>query len=180
MNLLEKWFQHFIGVLLKPQSFFEEVDFQDNYSEPLNFAIITLALAAMINALMGLIGSGSLQIVSRLGTVVEQTISVFLAAGLLHIAVYLFGGRGDYKTLRAVAYGTAVAPLTTVLFEIPVVGIYLGLIGAIYRLYIIFAGISVSHNFSALRTIGAMLLSLAVPFAIVIVALGPAYILSLL
>jgi len=82
-------------------------------------------------------------------------IFIIIISFILHIFVYIFGGRGFKKTLTAVVIG--MTP-TAILGQIPLVGIFAGLYGLILEI----VGISKLHKFSIIRSIVVVLIPLII------------------
>ena len=80
---------------------------------------------------------------------------IIIISFILHIFVYIFGGRGFEKTLTAVVIG--MTP-TAILGQIPLVGIFAGLYGLILEI----VGVSELHKFSIIRSIAVVLIPLII------------------
>jgi hypothetical protein len=95
---------------------------------------------------------------------VSMLVGWFIGAGIYHLLIRLFGGKGDYAT----TYRTMVYTYTPMLLFgwIPLVG----LVASLYSLYLFVKGVSKLHRISVGRTILALF---GIPIAIaVVVAIG--------
>ncbi len=114
--------EHLTGLwllMIHPSKFFKTVVKEDDIAGPLRFFVL---LDALFLALIGLVsgvysalaGAGPLTLVSQfiftilLGLVIS-VISVFISAILVHIGVYIFGGRQGFgKTFKPYTYSSII------------------------------------------------------------------------
>lgn len=157
-------------ILVDPKGFFESNKKDTSVETALKFnaillivSVVTGALftSAIIKPLANISGVNSnISISSLILGYIMALVGTFIAAGIMHLWIKLFGGKGDYvKTFQMFVY----ANTPRMLFSwIPV----LGTIGApIYGLYIWIVGAVVLHGFSKKKAF----LVLALPAIIITV-----------
>jgi hypothetical protein len=94
-------------------------------------------------------------------------VGVFIGAGILHLFLRMFGGKGDFAhTYRALAYASTPQLL---IGYIPVIGS----IASIYAYYLQLRGISELHGFTLMKAFGVVILSSIITVVLaMIVVLG--------
>ena len=135
-------------------------------------AIVSLAMGSALTSLLGsvipLLASSGLLVGAAIGFVL-QLILIFVGAAILHVFVYLLGGRSGYgKTFQAYAYGMTPGVL---LSWIPLVSF----IGMLWSLYTTTMGVSALHKLSTGRAFLAIILPIIVA-AVIAFAVAAAFI----
>ncbi len=151
------------GSLFAPKDFFSGLPRHGGFLNPLLYGLIVGTVGSMVGYLWS-IGFGTLvgstTHLSRWATIglgVLTPLLVFMglivAAGLLHVSLFLVGGANeDFEaTFRVVCYSTS-ADLFTVF---PLIG---GLIGLIWKIYITVVGLREVHGISTARSVLAFAL----------------------
>lgn len=168
MSFLKQWFSEAKSVIKSPSQALANEDRRNGFGYPLKFGIFSIFLATAINTLGVILTSAINPLVSTgfldaliffVGGVVGGPVILAVLAAFVHIFVYLFGGREGYsKTLAAVMYGTAIAPVASV-FRLGVAlggtaavlgGLVSALIG-LWALQIDYRGVQHFHGISSLR-----------------------------
>lgn len=109
-------------------------------------------------------------------TLIMTLVSVFVGSAILHIGVYILGGRGLLKTAAANIYSSTPSYL---LGWIPFVSI----VAVVWSFVLLIVGIAKQHKMSYLRALGALILSfliIGIPVAIVTTAIAYSWFGSLL
>lgn len=172
MGLLDEWLETFESVLAGPTDHFSTEQRQDGFGYPLKFALVSLVLAAVFNAVRaGFLGGTTLgqmlpaggNVLVALGVLVVSPVvglaGLLVTSALVHIFVALLGGEGGYsETLSVFEYATAVSPLTSLMALVPVAGGIVNLLLGIYAIYIQVRGLEGFQGLSALRSLVALLL----------------------
>lgn len=178
MNFLEEWFEDAKGVVFSPSSFYRDAERHTDFGEPVKFAIVSLAIYGLLSGILSfalarvapnlLPGAVSGSIVGLLGTVLGQVLGgllgLFIGAALIHIFVYLFGGRGYQTTFDVMAYATAVSAFFG---WIPGVNILAGL----YGVYVQARGLENFHEMSFGKAVASILLPAVILIAVSAVAM---------
>lgn len=165
-------------IIIRPKSFFEEMELEGGYKEPLIFSFIVffaVTIAGFILYLLGMpqmivlvdlgkeLGANELSLLLFLRTIAWAG-GIFLMALMYHVGFKLVGGTGNYEaTYRIVAYSSA-----TYLFNvIPRVGIF---IYCFYSLYLVIVGGSFIHNITGLKAVIAPLIPIVFLMALTAIA----------
>ncbi|MCQ8894434.1 MAG: YIP1 family protein [Methanolinea sp.] len=133
--------------------------------------VIATAILSLVVQLIGQLGMGEVFLVETLGMVAAAIILVivsflflFVAAGWLHIFVYLLGGRKGYgETLKVLAFGST--PFLLVGW-IPLVGFF---VGGVWTLVLSVLGIRELQQVSTARALGAVILAAVIPFILLVI-----------
>lgn len=166
-NLLEK----FRGVVFAPTKFFESVRKEKGFREAFIFVAVVSFLSIALNYLfdravyvqLAAVFGVSAEIVA-LVAFIASVITSFALFGFLHLFVMLLGGRKGFDNTYK-AFGYASAP--NVLGWVPFVGILF----ALWSIYLEVKGLSVLHKMSMWRALGALVLGIAgVVILVIIVA----------
>lgn len=170
MNFLEEWFEQAREVVFSPTEFYREAERHEGFRYPLKFAALSLFISGLLSGLVAVV-TGSLVpalsgsplgiVFSALGAVVGGIIGLFVGAALIHIFVYLFGGRGYQGTFEALSYATAVSAFFG---WIPFINILAGL----YTIYVQARGIENFHEMSFGKALAAVLLPVLVILGVAI------------
>ncbi len=166
------------GFLLSPVESFQKAKgdtFQDAFIYYLILLVVYAVLSTIVAAVMpqpaipgfpgGMpFGSGVFLIGAFIASIIGGIIGLFILGVILHIFVYLFGGRrGITETLKAVAYGYTPS---LILGWIPIVNF----LAALYTLVLFVFGIRELQEMSTTRAILAVLAPILILIAIAIVA----------
>lgn len=168
MNQTQNWFEKTRFIITDPQQFFSEHQ-PASYGEPLKFAAISLIIAGIIAAIRAatLMPVGAEPVIAVLtaliGSVLGGLIALFIGSGIVHIFVYLLGGRQGYQnTFSVAAYVTALAPISAILSIMPLIGSILGLLVSLYSLYIYIKGLENYQLLSTERAAAAVLIPVVI------------------
>ena len=170
------------GFLVSPVSTFQEVKGEDLGSVVKYFIVLALvfsilctiifaAIGSMITSFMptnmlpfGAAGGVVGAVVLFITLIVGLILGLFIGGAILHIFVYIVGGRKGYaQTVKAIAYG--MTP-TLLLGWIPVIGIIAG----IWALIVEILGIRELHEISTGKAVLAVLLPAIISGIIVAIA----------
>lgn len=164
------------NVLLNPRNFFQGIDRQGNFVEPLVFALICSAIGGILSGIIGflvtLVGEGiGAAFLALIGSIfltpIFAAIGLFVGAGIWHVLVMLLvrpSNAGFEATFRVAAY-ISVIQLITWIAAIPIVGSIIALLAVIYGLYIAYFGIQEVHSTTRQRAAAVV----AIPALVVIV-----------
>lgn len=171
MGLLDDWLDTFESVLTGPTDFFRVEERRDGFGYPLKFAVVSLVIAAVFNAVRaGFIGStqlgqtlpfgsGALALMVLVVSPVIGVLGLLLWSGIVHIFVSLLGGENGYsETLSAFEYATAISPLTALVTLVPIIGGLANFALGIYGIYIQVKGLENFQGMSTWRSLGAILI----------------------
>lgn len=114
-------------------------------------------------ALFSPIVASLLPVIMFISVFVLNLVSLFLGSGVLHLFVYLLGGRGFVKTFRSSGYSWTPSLL---LGWVPIVNI----IASLYGLYLLVIGIKKQHGFTTTRAVIAAILPVLVIFLVIVIA----------
>jgi len=164
-------------VLTNPEGFFSEMPKEGGYGEPLKFATINFAIFGLLSGIVAVVmkGSSPTSIVSTLiGAVIGGIIGLFIFGIILFILFKIVGGSGSYEgTVRILSYTSA----TQILTWIPLIGI----LAALYSIWLNIVGGKHVHNISTVRSAIAVLIPVVIIVILVVVlaALITAFVLSM-
>ena len=137
-------------------------------------AISTILPSSMLGNFANLLSSISIAAIPLIYLIylIINIVGIFIGAAILHIGIYLLGGRDIMKTAMAQVY----ASIPSYLFSwIPIVGFVVSIWSAI----LLIIGISKQHKMSYGKAILAMLIStiivlaiIIIPFSIIIFSIG--------
>lgn len=172
MNLLQEWFETAKQVVFSPTQFFQQRQPEQDVMGLMKFATISLVISGVLTGLVAIAQNAILggltmevwisPVAGILGGVLGGTLGILIGGGILHIFVYLLGGRGYMDTVNVAAYVTAIEAFFG---WIPLVNIAAGL----YGLYVQVRGIENIHNMSTGRAAAAVLLPVLI---VLILAIG--------
>ncbi len=156
------------SVLRSPSAFFQGLPRQGGYVAPVAYFLIAYLISEVMSTLVGLLGlpglmelisgeapaaSGPAERLLTLGiTVLLAAPGLFLAAGIAHVGVRLFGGdtnRGYEATLRAISYSSAAYLLGW--------KAYIGWLAYLYGIVIEIIGLRELHGMSTGSAIAALI-----------------------
>lgn len=163
----KSYFKRVKEALLKPHNFFEYVDQEQGYKQPLIFLSVTLVIAWLafslgflaatqllksffpaLSAIISALPFTSLLLIFFVSIVAGGFIFSFIAAGIVHLLTKLLGGDGSYEdAFKVIAYQSAPTIPGIILYLIPFVG---GLAVLVWQFVIFVFGLSqlyrVSHG----------------------------------
>lgn len=174
----------FIGtarnLVLNPVGFFRSIPRRGNFVSPLVFAIVCAIVNGILGGILGFLvslifagdpdfGIGA-AFVGLIGSIIfipiVTVVTLFIGAGIFHLLVLLFvrpANAGFEATFRVVSYAS-VTQLVSWLAAIPLLGILIALIAAVYATYLNVVGIREAHN----TTTGNALLVVLIPVGLLI------------
>lgn len=157
------------GIVLQPVDFFRGILRQGDFVNPLIFAIIcyevSIILGGIIAVALGARGFGGFISAIIFGPIVAAVVLV-IWAGIIHLLVMLIVGSrngGFEATFRVFAY-TAVTQLVSWLSAIPILGILISIVVALYGIFLSVVGIREVHT----TTTGKAALVVLIPVAVVL------------
>ncbi len=129
-------------VITNPVGFYQSMPRSGGFVEPLVFAIIMGVIGGVLQAILGVFGSGFAgTILMALASIIIGPIMIaifgFVGAAILFVIWRLLGSQQSYETAyRCGAYATAVTPVTSILNIIPYIGPALGVAWMAYLMII--------------------------------------------
>jgi len=171
-------------VILRPSDFYRKMPITGGYSEPVIFAVISLIISLLLNAIVsyGMFIFGIHSSILTFGSIpfskfdfsvflyvielffIGVTV-IFILPLILNFLYKILGGTGSYEgTMRFMCYGYAI----NLISWIPL----LGLIAGIYSIYIVIVGGSFVHNVSMGRSAVIVLLVYPVTIFIFIIIIA--------
>lgn len=176
-----QWMEKVQEVLFNPSEYFKQMPTEGGYRDPTIFALKNITIYSVLSALISYVGFKFLSIGMGLGSnlsgatsglaevfvivgviagIIGGIVGVYLGSAIVHVFLYLLGGKGDYEsTFRVASSVTA----TTLFSWIPFVNIIAG----IYALFLQVIGFSEVHEISKARSLFAILLPILIVVAIV-------------
>lgn len=162
--LVKNYLKNSKEIILRPYDFYKRMQTTGGYADPLSFAAISLIIGFFLRAIVsyGMVKFGIHSSILTFGSmpvsksdfylfsyvlelILLSIVSLIVGSLILNLLYKAFGGTGSYEgTLRFISYASAV----NLVSWIPL----LGLIAAIYALYITIIGGSVVHNVSKGRS----------------------------
>lgn len=138
----------FIAVLARPDAFFSTMPRNDGYARPLLFMVVAGGAAAVVRAVLALLGLAGSSLLMAIAGIVMTPILIaifgFVGAAILFVIWKLMGSRESYETAyRCTAYSGAIMPFTQLLNAIPYLGIVLSV--AWWTLILVVASTRVHH-----------------------------------
>lgn len=169
MSITNYWIESVKKLVKQPTEFFDQVEERGNLQFALSFAAISGAVGAFLSGVIastGYLGEPLailfiLLLAPILGLIVG-VIGLLINAGLIHIAVYLFGERGFTRTSEAVTYATAANAL---LAWIPFLGPLLAFIAVIF---LEVKGLKQFHNLSTGKALIAAFFPIILGFVAIV------------
>ncbi|MBI2676265.1 MAG: YIP1 family protein [Candidatus Aenigmarchaeota archaeon] len=171
MTLLEK-----AGTVLKdPKGFFDAIKREDGVKNAFIFIAAASLVPTVISILAAALGlSQAANAIESLGFLsiyllipvfyVLSVLLYFVQAGILHIFVFMAGGKkGYHSTYKALAYGNLPSTLVS---WIPLIGF----IGTLWSLYLVILGISKLHEITMLRALIAVIVPALAIFLFIVFA----------
>lgn len=164
------------SVLFRPVGFFRSIPRQGNLLNPVVFAVICAAIAALLSGLIGILlaiaGVGEQGVGGAIGsfflvlilTPILTPIGLFIGTAISHLFVLIFVrpvNAGFWATFRVVSYVSA----TSLIGWFPIIG---GLVAGIWGIVLSIFGIREIHN----TTTGRAALVVLIPVAIVLLLIG--------
>ena len=169
------------SVLMTPDKFFASITKEKGYGEPLKYLAATslvgtigsiIVLNAAINlapsnpiyqTLSGSLGIAMYALFWGLGIILS-----FATVAVMHVFVYLFGGRNGYmQSYKAAIYGQTAGNL---IGWIP----YIGILANLYSVYLTIKGISLLQNMSMGRAVAVIVVPILVIVVLAFVLVGAA------
>jgi len=158
-------------VLTKPSKFFEGVKKEEGVQPAFTyFAVISLVnlvlgTAASYLFLRSLLGT-SVSLPTLIVSYVISLLFAFVVAGILHVWIKLFRGKGNYaKTFQLYVYSDTPKML---IGWIPFIG---SLIGSVYGLILLIIGGEILHGFSRRRSIFVFVIPAVIVIVLAVLAL---------
>lgn len=162
MSTIGEWLDIAKSVVFHPAGFYRDIVGEEGLGGPLVFAIISLLIAGILRVAVSLILGGAVPMIAETGSltdigirlagiVVAAPIAVLISAAVMHLFVFLLGGRGYGRTVQVMAFSTAV---TAMFGWIPIIGA----VSALYLIYVQIVGVRELHGFSTARAAAAVLL----------------------
>lgn len=149
------------NIIVRPKSFFENMEFSDGYKGPLIFSFLIFLFVTLLGVVLFLLGLPQMVVLGDLEKDINANrlsflffmravtwgVSLFGISWIYHLCFKLVGGIGNYEaTYRIVVYSTA-----TYLFNlIPRVGIF---IYCFYSLILVIVGGKIVHKISMQKAI---------------------------
>lgn len=174
--VLLTWFMLARELLLHPGPFFHRLKEHTGLRDPLLFAVMSTTILGILRATTSIAFSGT-DPVAAAGMIAAATvsgvISPVVAGGILHLFVFLVGGRGLAKTIQVMAYLHAVPvfyawlPIVDIAPVMAIIGVYTAVM-ILYQVYLLVAGISLFHGISKLRALFAVLLPIIIPLIVAV------------
>lgn len=161
LGLVNALWQTIKQVLFKPGDFFDNLEVKDSYSEPLYFwLIISMPMQIIISIIYNFKAK-----TQTLLTLLFTPLLIFIIAGILHLPVLLFRGKGRFKgTFNVLAYTSA----TSIFYIIPFfIGI---LVTTIWSLVVGTIGYKRIHKFSTIKAVFAYIFIPLITFFLVLLA----------
>ncbi len=159
--------------LLNPADFFSRLPAHGGFVSPLLYALILGTLGAMLGSIWGFVfdnpllvqaaKSANLTVLVAVFIPVVVFVAIFVSAALLHGCLFLLGGaREDFEaTFRVVCY-SEVAQLVNIIPVIGYTGWFVGLLGLIWRAYLLTVGLREVHRIST----GKAVMGVVLPFVV--------------
>lgn len=121
-----------LEVITNPAGFFRQMPKTGGFLAPLLFMVVMGAIGGVLQAILGLFGLGSGDMISGLIALILMPIMVaifsFVGAAILFVFWKILGSAESYETaFRCGAYTAAIMPITILLNIIPYLGTILGL-----------------------------------------------------
>ncbi|NIM47582.1 MAG: hypothetical protein GTN40_05510 [Candidatus Aenigmarchaeota archaeon] len=186
-------FNLWIGSLTKPLETFKKEKKNANLGEgALHMAVaglITGFITGLIDMVFGSVLAGQFSPIASaftgpivfLATLIFAPIMAVLywliVSGVLYIFAMLFGGKGSYTT-QSYLYAIYYAPLsiiTSILFLIPLAGIFLALIVMAYGLYLLTMALKEAHNYTTGRAVLTWLVPVGIVTVLIVILVGLAF-----
>lgn len=129
------------------------------------FVVLAFVVSVVQSIVMGTLMGGALLVAMWVGVYAVALGFSFVSAGLLHVWIWLFGGRARFeKTYQLFAYSSTPGLL---LGWIPLVG----MLGSIWNLVLLVIGVQETHKVSFMRAL-VMFVIIPIVFLFVLMLLG--------
>lgn len=188
MGFVSSWLETASSVVRSPSETLRSESRNNGFGYPLKFMLMSTVIAGVLNtAAMALRASTSPlmsasavdMVLYFVGSVIGGPVVLAVLAGVIHIFAYALGASSGYsRTLAAVEYGTAVAPLaaifTLVSVFFPLAGLITFLLG-LWALQIQARGLQHFHDLSSFRSTVAVLMPIILVVAFVFVSVMAAF-----
>jgi hypothetical protein len=176
------FFEKIARLLKTPTKYFSTVK-KEGLKEPVVFYLIFTAVVGLLSAASQIktfqISAGWYPFM-YVAIVLFGMIGAFIGAGITHLFVMLFKGKGTYiDTFKARAYGSVpsllwaipmVAMILVISSEIGVILVsILSIFPAIYSIYLEVVGLSILHKISKGKAFGAIILPIIIIFTLAFV-----------
>ncbi len=200
---VSNFFRKMRGFLFEPLQTFNACK-DESLREAMKYYVYFMAIVAVIVALVfainyneigSFLGFGNLGITARIGLgavgavigiliFVFSILGVWIEGAIIHIGVYLFGGRkGIDQTIKAVIYSMYILFLLSIIFglleqipyidKIPFMNDISEIIVVIWPLVLIILGVRQLHEITTLKaTIGVLFTQFIIPFMLGILIMG--------
>lgn len=170
------------AAILNPKAFFANVSDSERLGKPTVFVLINTVITFILSALFSLVTSSALLrgqnqlpnafagpiglVIGLIFVVPLMLVLLFIITAILHVIAKILSGKGKFSnTYQALAYASAISPLTA----IPI----LGFLASFYQLYMTVIGLKRFHQYSTAKAI----LNVLIPVVFVIVIAGIAVVL---
>ncbi|MBI2029752.1 YIP1 family protein [Candidatus Gottesmanbacteria bacterium] len=164
MNLIQAHFMMMKQIIMSPKSFFDGLSTNEGYKKVLVFTIINVVVALIVSFIFSALFAGN-KATGGLGMIILGSVIMipfilvgfFIWTAILHVVVKILGGKGTYNgSFLAVGYSTALMPFTVIPF--------IGMVIALYYLYIEIVGFRKIHQFSTVKAAITVILPAALIF----------------
>lgn len=167
IGLLAALWQTIKKVLLEPDHFFSNLEIKESITEPFMFYLILNMPLAMISIVVNIFINKAMHQPTQewqIFLLPVYIIAIFISAGVMHLIVMMFGGKGGFKgTFNVLAYGSS----TGIFSIIPFLG---GIVAGVWGIIVGVKGYKHVHHFTTKRAVLAYFgLFLVVAMIIVLV-----------
>ncbi len=177
MSLLADWLDTAKAVITDPNNFFTGETRRDGFGYPLRFAALSIVITSIISAVTAVFYTSAMSgfdagaiVLAMVAALVIGIIGLFIGTVILHIFVYLLGGKNGYRaTLAVFAYVTALSPLSAAVSIVPLLGELVAFLISLYGVYLGIKGIENFQDMTTERAAIAVILSAVLLFLISIV-----------
>jgi hypothetical protein len=164
---LDKMIQLWKNVLLSPKKTFKKEKKKSNLGLGAKYILIAGAITGII------VGIVSLNPIILLTSIILypliNLLSWLIGSGINFVFARILGGKGDYmkQSYLIALYSAPLSIISTIIFIIPTVGIWLSFLIAIYGFYLLTFALKEAHSYSTGRAIMTWLLPFIIVVAIV-------------
>lgn len=173
------------SIVTSPAAFFRGIRRRGDFINPLVFAVICAVISGVLSGIIGFLialvtdsGAGA-AFGGLIGSIflipIGTVIGLFIGAGIYYLVVMLLvrPNSGFEATFRVVAYGSVVS-LVSWLSAIPVLGVLVALVVAVYGIFLAVVGIREVHATTTGRAVAVVLIPTAVVFLFLLLLFGAA------
>lgn len=151
-------------VLFKPGEFFDNLEVEGSYSEPLYFYLIVTISVTSINIIYAILFNKGRSVPQFLLVLVVTPLAIFMTTAIMHLGVLLFRGKGGFKgTFNILTYASA----ANIFNILPFIGVF---IAVIWSIVVGVIGYKRVHKFNTIKALFAYWLLFILFFIIVLVA----------